>query len=115
MSKHERSGEAVSKPLEHSPGPWREDQYNYDLDHWQKGVAWCIRDSEGRVVIEGNPHSREPLDDNGKLIAAAPTMYRILRIILEDKRRLLGPIEADAMAQADRLIQELEGRSDVEA
>ena len=115
MSKQEQESEAVSKPIEHSPGPWREGQYNYDLDHWQKGVAWCIRDSEGRVVIEGNPHSGDPLDGNGKLIAAAPEMYRILRIILEDKRRPLGLIHADAMAQAHRLIQELEGRSDAES
>jgi len=113
--------------LEHSPGPWHEAHYNYDLDpwsegqynygldDWQKGVAWCIRDAQGQIVIEGNPHSGEPRDDNGKLLAAAPEMYRILRIILEDKRRSLGLIHADAMAQAHRLIQELEGGSDAEA
>jgi hypothetical protein len=106
MPSRERSGEAVSGPIEHSPGPWREDQYNYDLDHWQKGVAWCIRDAQGQIVIEGNPHSGEPRDDNGRLIAAAPTMYRILRVIIQGRP---GLIEADAMSEAHRLIRELEG------
>jgi hypothetical protein len=112
MPSRERSGEAVSGPIEHSPGPWREDQYNYDLDHWQKGVAWCIRDAQGQIVIEGNPHSGEPRDDNGKLIAAAPIMYRILRVIIEGRP---GLIEACAMSEAHRLIRELEGGPDAEA
>ena len=111
MSSHERSGEEVSKPIEHSPGPWKEDQYNYDLDHWQKGVAWCIRDAQGRIVIEGNPHSGEPLDDNGKLLAAAPEMYRILCQICDESRLVRG----QGLRAAGVLLYRLEGGPDAEA
>jgi hypothetical protein len=99
-------GEEVSQPIEHSPGPWYEAQYNYDLDHWQRGVAWCIRDADGRTVIDCNPHSGEPLDDNGKLLAAAPTMYRIIRQICSTdwEEREQG------LRSAQFLLQELEGR-----
>jgi hypothetical protein len=97
--------------LEHSPEPWVEDYYQFEMNQ----LAWCIRDAQGGTVVEGNPYGSEPLDGNGKLLAAAPTMYRILRIILEDKRRPLGLIHAEAMAQAHRLIQELGGRSDAES
>ena len=101
----------MSKPIEHSPGPWREDQYNYDLDHWQKGVAWCIRDSEGRVVIEGNPHSGDPLDGNGKLIAAAPQMYHILKQIWSEDVKASW----EAMRLAKLLFRELEDETNAES
>ncbi len=101
----------MSQPIEHSPGPWREGYWRFEINQ----MVWCIADADDRTVVEGNPYSSEPLDGNGKLLAAAPEMYRILRIILEDNRRPLGLIHADAMAQAHRLIQELEGRSDAEA
>ncbi len=98
----------MSQPIEHSPGPWREDQYNYDLDHWQKGVAWCIRDAQGQIVIEGNPHSGVPLDGNGTLIAAAPMMYRILRAIVNSDEAI-----SDAgLRSAQLLLRELEGGPD---
>jgi hypothetical protein len=97
--------------LEHSPGPWYEAQYNYDLDHWQRGVAWCIRDADGRTVIDCNPHSGEPLDDNGKLLAAAPTMYHILRAILDPNKA----ISALGLSDAAIVLGELEGLPDAEA
>ncbi len=101
----------MSEPIEHSPGPWHEDQYNYDLDHYQRGVAWCIRDADGQIVIEGNPHSGEPRDDNGKLIAAAPIMYHILRAILDPSKA----ISAVGLIDAAIVLGELEGGTDAEA
>lgn len=90
--------------LEHSPGPWSaSNSAIYDA----KGLAIAI--------ASGWQGAERKWDANSELIAAAPTMYRILRIMLEDKRRPLGLIHADAMAQAHRLIQELEGGSDAEA
>ena len=90
--------------LEHSPGPWRV----------KEGSVW---DSHGEPVVHpmGGSEPGDATEGDLRLIAAAPEMYRILRIILEDKRRRLGLIEADAMAQAHRLIQELEGGSDAES
>jgi hypothetical protein len=107
----------VSKPIEHSPGPWRVGYYRYDIRNvWEdRGLETAILGADGKSIVEMNPYGTTGTDEDLKLIAAAPEMYRILRIILEDKRRPLGLIHADAMAQAHRLIQELEGRSDAES
>jgi len=94
----------VSKPIEHSPGPWRGDYYQFEMNQ----LAWCIRDAQGGTVVEGNPYSGEPLDDNGKLIAAAPTMYRVLRQICNEDWQC----REQGLRSAQFLLQELEGRSD---
>lgn len=97
----------MSKPLEHSPVPWREDYYQFEMNQ----LAWCIRDAEGRIVIEGNPYGSGPLDDNGKLLALAPQMYRILRQICHTD----WLAREQGLRSAQFLLQELEGRSDAEA
>jgi len=98
-------GEEVSQPIEHSPGPWRQEYWRFEINQ----MVWCIADANGRTVVEGNPYGSEPLDGDAKLIAAAPTMYRILRVIIEGRP---GLIEADAMSEAHKLIRELEGGPD---
>jgi hypothetical protein len=92
--------------LEYSPGPWREDYYQFEMNQ----LAWCIRDAQGGTVVEGNPYSSGPLDHNGKLIAAAPTMYRILCQICDENRLVRG----HGLRAAAVLLHWLEGRSDAE-
>jgi hypothetical protein len=93
--------------LEHSPGPWREEYWRFEINQ----MVWCIADADGRTVVEGNPYGTEPLDGNGKLIAAAPIMYHILRAILDPNKA----ISAVGLMDAAIVLGELEGRSDAEA
>jgi len=73
----------------------------------------------GRTVIAGPGggwvarfgKDDEPSDADLSLMLAAPTMYRILRVIIEGRP---GLIEADAISDAHRLIRELEGGPDAE-
>lgn len=91
----------MSEPIEHSPGPWRE-------DYWQPELmqqAWCIRDARDSIVIEGDRYSSGPLDANGKLLAAAPEMYRILCQICDESRLVRG----QGLRAAGVLLYRLEG------
>jgi hypothetical protein len=73
----------------------------------------------GPTVIEGPgggwvarfEKDHEPSDADLSLMLAAPTMYHILRVIIEGRP---GLIEAAAMSEAHRLIRELEGGPDAE-
>lgn len=100
MNLFEKASEAVSK-LDHSPGPWRQDWWQPDRNE----QAWCIRDAHGGTVVEGDRYSSGPLDNNGALMAAAPTMYAIIRQICNEdwEERLQG------LRSAQYLLQELEG------
>ena len=97
----------MSQPIEHSPGPWREGYWRFEINQ----MVWCIADAEDRTVVEGNPYSSEPLDGNAKLLAAAPTMYQIIRQICSTdwEEREQG------LRSAQFLLQELEGEPDAEA
>jgi hypothetical protein len=108
MPKHERSGEAVSQPIKHSPGPWSVGCYRYDIRNVpeDRGEEAAILGADGKSIVEMNPYGTTGTDEDLKLIAAAPTMYRILRVIIQ---RRDGLIEWDAMSEAHRLIRELEG------
>jgi len=97
----------MSKPIEHSPGPWREGYWRFEINQ----MVWCIADAEDRTVVEGNPYSSEPLDGNGKLLAAAPTMYRIIRAMLDADEA----ISAVGYMDAATLLETLEGRAHVES
>ncbi len=94
----------MSQPIEHSPGPWHKD--------WVTGTL-VIYDSNGDDVAKFTAGG-QPLNVDMSLMLAAPTMYHILRVIIEDKQRPHGLIEAAAMSQAHRLMRELESGPDAE-
>jgi len=101
----------VSQPIEHSPGPWVVGEYRYDIRNRpeDRGQEVAIFGADGKSIVEMNPYGTTGTDEDLKLIAAAPTMYRILRVIIEGRP---GLIEADAMSEAHKLIRELEGGPD---
>ena len=107
----------MSQPIEHSPGPWVVGEYRYDIRDRpeDRGVEAAIIAADAKSVIEMNPYGTTGSEGDLKLIAAAPTMYRILRVIIEDRQRRHGLIEADAMSEAHRLIRELEVGPDAES
>ena len=90
--------------MRHSPGPWREDYYQSDMNQ----LTWCIRDAQDRTVVYGNPYCGEPLDDNGKLLAAAPEMYRILCQICNQDQNW-GVVFQGPIVDARTLLKKLEG------
>jgi len=112
MSSRERSGEAV-KPIEHSPGPWSVGCYRYDIRNRpeDRGLETAIIAADAKSVIEMNPYGTTGGEGDLKLIAAAPTMYQILRHICCDdwEERIEG------LRCAQFLIEELEGGTDAEA
>ena len=104
----------MSKPIGHSPGPWVVGEYRYDIRNvcQDRGQEVAILGADGKSIVEMNPYGTTGTDEDLKLIAAAPIMYRILRVIIEGRP---GLIEACAMLEAHRLIRELEGGPDAEA
>jgi hypothetical protein len=56
-------------------------------------------------VIEGNPHSGAPLDYDGTLIAAAPEMLNLLRMLMHPHQM----IREAGMCGAERLMERMEG------
>ena len=101
----------MSQPIEHSPGPWVESDYDFTELNGQKVTGWCIRDAHGARVVECHSEYVEPSKPDGKLIAAAPTMYRIIRQICNESRWVRG----QGLRAAGVLLYRLEGLSDVEA
>ena len=96
----------MSQPIEHSPWPWREEYWRFEINQ----MVWCIADADGRTVVEGNPYDSKPLDGDGKLLAAAPTMYRIIRQICHTDWQC----REQGLRSAQYLLQELEGKPDAE-
>jgi hypothetical protein len=90
----------VSEPIKHSPGPWKANG-----DH-------VVVDKDGNYVA--GTYSLRVFEDvtpnNLRLIAAAPEMYRILRVILDNRHRDQGLLLSDAMASARLLVERLEGQ-----
>ncbi len=101
----------MSQPIEHSPGPWRESDYDYTEHNGQKANGWCIRDAKNARVVECHSEYFEPSKADGKLLARAATMYRILRQICHPD----WLAREQGLRSAQFLLQELEGRSDAEA
>jgi len=89
----------VSEPIVHSPGPWRESI----TDHHNS-----IRDARD-VTVAAFMHGGDPGWNDLELILAAPEMYRILRVILDNQHRDQGLLLSDAMAAARLLVERLEG------
>ena len=102
----------MSQPIEHSPGPWVVGEYRYDVGEWidrhWESVGHCKRivGTSGKSIVEMNPYGTTGSEGDLKLLAAAPTMYQILRhICCEDwEDRIEG------LRCAQFLIEELEGR-----
>jgi hypothetical protein len=101
MPSRERSGEEVSQPIEHSPGPWEKG--------WGMGRA-AIFDKNGDVIARFGAGDG-PLDVDMSLIVVAPTMYRIIRQICNEDWQC----REQGLRSAQFLLQELEGRLDAEA
>jgi hypothetical protein len=103
----------MSQPIEHSPGPWSVGCYRYDIRNvWEdRGEETAILGADGKSIVEMNPYGTTGTDEDLKLLAAAPTMYRIIRQICSTdwEEREQG------LRSAQFLLQELEGRSDAES
>ena len=98
--------------MRHSPGPWRVGEYRYDIRGvWEdRGEETAILGADGNSIVEMNPYGTTGSDEDLKLLAAAPEMYRILRVILDNRHRDQGLLLSDAMAAARLLVERLEGQ-----
>ena len=92
----------MSKQLPHSPGPWT---IANDDDGWDN-----IVDAEGALIAEVDSCSGGK-DPDARVIAAAPDMLRLLRVLaditLEQARLGIGP--KTAIKEARKMLQELDG------
>ena len=91
----------MSKPIEHSPGPWKEGSVGQHLG---------IKDSEKRAVA-AFMQQHYPKNADLELMLAAPDMYRIIRQICHTDWQC----REQGLRSAQFLLQELEGRSDAES
>ena len=82
----------MSKPPQHSPGPFKFHR-----------PGWYIEDSEANVIAEVN--SAYPGD--GHLMAAAPDLLRLLRVLTGNGTHEEGEAAHD---EAEALIARLDGR-----
>ena len=86
--------------LQHSPGPW-----TYDEE------SEYVRDAEGSLVADVMP---SPHHGDARLIAAAPDMLRLLRVLVEMSESGADTkdewyVWRDAMQDAKALIARLDG------
>ena len=109
MPNRERSGEEVSQPIEHSPEPWVVGEYRYDMRNvWgDRGQEVAILGADGKSIVEMNPYGTTGTDEDLKLIAAAPEMYRILC-------QICSPERGRGLCAAYVLLHQLEGGPDAE-
>jgi hypothetical protein len=103
----------MSQPIEHSPGPWSVGCYRYDIRNRpeDRGEEAAILGADGKSIVEMNPYGTTGTDEDLRLIAAAPEMYRILCQICDENRLVRG----HGLRAAAVLLHWLEGRSDAEA
>jgi hypothetical protein len=84
--------------LKHSPGPWVFDERDFAIYSKHACVATFASDEL-------------PTEADGRLIAAAPDMLRLLRVIadipLEQARLGIGP--KTAIKEARKMLKELDG------
>ena len=94
MPKHERSGEEVSQPIEHSPGPWRVKD-------------GCIFDSSGFPVVSpmGGSEPGDQTEANLRLIAEAPEMLAIINLLRHEHSLM----RAAGLLGTANLLKRLEG------
>ncbi len=103
----------MSQPIEHSPGPWHVGQYVFRIQKFEehRGLETCIVGPNGKKIVELYPYGITPTNEDLKLIAAAPTMYRIIRQICNEDWQC----REQGLRSAQFLLQELEGGPDGEA
>jgi len=87
----------VSEPMKHSPGPWKVAP---------DGMTVIDKDGYSVVGVWSIPVFDELTPDNLKLVAAAPTMYRILCQICDESRLVRG----QGLRAAGVLLYRLEGQ-----
>ena len=102
----------MSKPIEHTPGPWSVGCYRYDIRNVpeDRGEEAAILGADGKSIVEMNPYGTTGTDEDLKLIAAAPIMYQILRAILDPNKA----ISAVGLIDAAIVLGELDGGPDAE-
>ena len=90
--------------LQHSPGPWR-----YDSDAYR-----IMRESDEYHVVAGFDDRDLPTEADGRLMAAAPDMLRLLRVLVpmsesgaEDREGWM--VWNAALNEASELIARLDG------
>jgi hypothetical protein len=103
----------MSQPIKHSPGPWSVGCYRYNIRNVpeDRGKEAAILGADGKSIVEMNPYGTTGTDEDLKLIAAAPTMYHILRAIFDPNKA----ISAVGVWDAASLLGQLEGGADAEA
>lgn len=89
----------MSQPIKHSPGPWR-----VAAD----GMTVNDKDGYGVVGVWEISVFEALTPNNLQLIAAAPTMYHILRAILDPNKA----ISAVGVIDAAIVLGELEGENE---
>ncbi len=97
----------MSELIKHSPGPWRVGEYRYDIRNRpeDRGLETAILGADGKSIVEMNPYGTTGSDEDLKLLAAAPEMYRILCQICDESRLVRG----QGLRAAGVLLYRLEG------
>lgn len=90
----------MSKPPQHSPGPWTFHRN-----------GWYIEDQEGNAIAEVN----SAYTSDGRIMAAAPDMLRLLRVLVETHYSGEGGKQTwlvlnDALDETHKLIARLDGQ-----
>lgn len=100
--------------IKHTPGPWREGTMNV----WQDDLLLCVAKTERGEYHNGEfePYrkgdSREQMQADARLIAAAPELLAALKECSEWMREHTGPAGGtlDMLTRAHDAIKKAEGR-----
>ena len=78
------NGDQITTPAaQHTPGPWRYCEQPHPLEKYQPLIGYAVFGGEGTICdIFPHPYPVYVSEANARLIAAAPTMYSALQIIL---------------------------------
>lgn len=68
-----------------SPGPWK-----LVVPSWDHRPSLHVHDAEGRLVVSLMPWAGEPVEANGRLIAAAWEMRALLRSMVAKRSAALA-------------------------
>ena len=85
--------------LKHSPGPW-----TYDSDAYR-----IMRESDEDHVVAGFDDFDLPTKADGRLMAAAPDMLRLLRAILKNHRAADYGGMIKSLGSAAQFVERLDG------
>ena len=90
-----------ARQLEHSPGPWT---ISNDADGWDN-----IVDADDQCIAEVDSCSGGK-DPDARLIAAAPDMLRLLRVLRDGLDEYWESQNAAIVSEASELIARLDGQ-----